>query len=276
MTQVAKRTSNPGAIHLRIIEVLRRFPAGATGGQIRQELEKEGLRPEEQTHLDRRKRDLKKWFVIQKIKTPREVNGKKRTVTLYKYIGKKSRVTDEGPVDQKTRAQVIHAAHGQCQMCGKTVQKHGITLVVDHKKPREWGGTNDSENLWAICEECNSGKKAYFSSLNADPKVMKEVMSHESVHVRIGEMLKAVGVGNRTPSAILQIVADQDDWHKRLRELRYPVIGWEIETLRYKSSSGKTQVDYILKSHKPWPEDPTGTIRRFEKERELKNKEELD
>ena len=89
-------------------------------------------------------------------------------------------------------------------------------------------------------------------------------------------MLKAVGIGNRTTSAILQIVADQDDWHKRLRELRYPVIGWEIETIRYKSSSGKTQVDYVLKRHKPWPDDPTGKIRRFEKEREKKNKEELD
>jgi 5-methylcytosine-specific restriction endonuclease McrA len=276
MKQMAKRTSNPGAIHLRIIEVLRRFPSGATGGQIRQELEKEGLRPEEQTHLDRRKRDLKKWFVIEKIKTTHEVNGKKRTVTLYKYVKKKSKVTDEGQVDQKTRAQVIHAAHGRCQMCGRTVEKHGITLVVDHRKPREWGGTNDIENLWAICEECNSGKKAYFSSLKADPETMKRVMSHESVHVRIGEMLKAVGVGNRAPSSMLQIVADQDDWHKRLRELRYPVIGWEIETLRYKSSSGKTQVDYILKDHKPWPEDPTGAIRRFEKDRELKNKGELD
>jgi 5-methylcytosine-specific restriction endonuclease McrA len=150
MAQMANRTSNPGAIHLRIIEVLKRFPLGATGGQIRQELEKEGLRPEEQTHLDRRKRDLEKWFVFEKIRTADEVGGKKRTVTLYRYIGKKRRVTDEGQVDQKTRAQVIHAAHGQCQMCGKTVQKHGITLVVDHKKPREWGGTNDIENLWAL------------------------------------------------------------------------------------------------------------------------------
>ncbi len=150
MALMAKRTSNPGAIHLRIIEVLKRFPEGATGGQIRQELEKEGLRPEEQTHLDRRKRDLKKWFVIQKTKTTDEVRGKKRTVTLYKFIGKRKRVTDEGQVDQKTRAQVIHAAHGQCQMCGKTVQKHGVTLVVDHKKPREWGGANGVENLWAI------------------------------------------------------------------------------------------------------------------------------
>src|SRR6266481_7330811 len=102
MALMAKRTSNPGAIHLRIIEVLKRFPEGATGGQIRQELEKEGLRPEEQTHLDRRKRDLKKWFVIQKTKTTDEVRGKKRTVTLYKFIGKRKRVTDEGQVDQKT------------------------------------------------------------------------------------------------------------------------------------------------------------------------------
>jgi hypothetical protein len=35
--------SKPGAIHLRIIEVMRRFPSGISGGQIREELEKEGL-----------------------------------------------------------------------------------------------------------------------------------------------------------------------------------------------------------------------------------------
>jgi hypothetical protein len=60
---MSKRKSNPGEIHLRIVEVLKRFPNGARGGQIRQGLEKEGLLPEEQTHLDRRKRDLKKWLV---------------------------------------------------------------------------------------------------------------------------------------------------------------------------------------------------------------------
>lgn len=59
--------SNPGKIHLRIIEVMKRFPQGISGGQIRQELEREGLEPGGQTHLDRRKRDLKKWFVIQKV-----------------------------------------------------------------------------------------------------------------------------------------------------------------------------------------------------------------
>jgi hypothetical protein len=59
---VSKKSSNPGAIHLRIVEVMKRFPEGLTGGQIRQELEKAGLKPEDQTHLDRRKRDLKMYF----------------------------------------------------------------------------------------------------------------------------------------------------------------------------------------------------------------------
>jgi 5-methylcytosine-specific restriction endonuclease McrA len=251
---------------------MKRFPAGLSGGQIRQELEKEGLRPEDQTHLDRRKRDLKKWFVIEKIVSTQNVGGSERKVVLYRYAGKKKHVTDEGQINQKVRAEVIHAAYGRCQMCGKTIERHGVTLVVDHKKPREWGGSNDRGNLWAVCEECNAGKKAFFSSLKASPEAMKKAMAHKSVHVRIGELLKAVGVGKRTPSSLLEVVAEQDDWQKRLRELRYPVIGWDVETYLYKASSGKKQADYILRSFRPWPDNPTEVIRRFERERELENK----
>jgi hypothetical protein len=94
--------------------------------------------------------------------------------------------------------------------------------------------------------------------------------------VRIGELLKAVGVGNRTPSPLLEVVADQDDWQKRLRELRYPVIGWDIETKLYKSPSGKKRSDYILRSYRPWPDDPSGKIRRFEQKRKQRNKSESD
>jgi len=45
---VSKSISKPGGIHLKIIEVLKRFPDGISGGQIRSELEKEGLRAEDQ------------------------------------------------------------------------------------------------------------------------------------------------------------------------------------------------------------------------------------
>src|SRR5271157_2285648 len=112
-------TSQPGQIHSQIIEVMKRFPEGISGGQIRQELEKEGLRPEDQTHLDRRKRDLKKWFIIEKVKSSVIVDGNKRNVILYRCKGRRQSVTDEGQVSQKLRAEVIHSAHGRCQMCGK-------------------------------------------------------------------------------------------------------------------------------------------------------------
>lgn len=131
-------TSKPGGIHLRIIEVMKRFPSGISGGQIRQELEKEGLEASEQTHLDRRKRDLKKWFVITREVANIEVGGKNRKVTLYSYGGVRRKVLDEGQVSQRDRAEVIHDAHGRCQMCGGTIERHGIVLVVDHRKPRDW------------------------------------------------------------------------------------------------------------------------------------------
>src|ERR1700693_4666987 len=116
--------SKPGRIHLQIIEVMKRFPDGVSGGQIRQELEKEGLDPGDQTHLDRRKRDLKKWFVIKKGHSTTIVNGKNRKVTLYKYSGERRTVVDEGQPNQKDRAEVLHGAHGRCQMCGRSVERH--------------------------------------------------------------------------------------------------------------------------------------------------------
>jgi hypothetical protein len=248
-----------------MIEVIKRFPQGIPGGQIRQEL---GLPPEEQTHLDRRKRDLKKWFVIEKVEFGPD--GKRLRNPLYKYVRDRPEVLDEGNVGQRLRAAVLLAAHGRCKMCGKTVLEDGIKLVVDHKKPRDWGGTNKPENLQALCEQCNSGKKAYFRSM--DSELMKKAIIHKSVHVRIGELLKAVGVGERTKSDLLEVVADQVDWRKRLRELRYPVMGWIIDDVRYKDKRGKSNADYVLRRWAPWPPDPSRVIRLFEKERKIRNK----
>jgi hypothetical protein len=104
--------SKPGKIHLRIVEVMKKFPGGISGGQIRQELEKEGLEPGDQTHLDRRKRDLKKWFVISKDLSNIVVAGRNRRVALYKCVGVRRKVVDEGQVSLKERAEVIHGAHG--------------------------------------------------------------------------------------------------------------------------------------------------------------------
>jgi hypothetical protein len=45
-----------------------------------------------------------------------------------------------------------------CCSCGRTVKEHGITLHVDHILPRSKGGTDNRENLQALCMKCNIGK----------------------------------------------------------------------------------------------------------------------
>lgn len=46
----------------------------------------------------------------------------------------------------------------RCRHCGRNPREDGIKLHVDHIEPWSKGGTNDLENLQALCEECNLGK----------------------------------------------------------------------------------------------------------------------
>jgi 5-methylcytosine-specific restriction endonuclease McrA len=128
---------------------MKRFPEGISCDQIRHELEREGIPAEDIGHLGRRIRELDKWFIIEKT-----------TITqTAKSTGQA--IGDEGQISETLRAEVLYASRGRCQRCGKTIKTDSITLVVDHKKPRDLGGTNDRQNLWAICEECNGRKKAH-------------------------------------------------------------------------------------------------------------------
>ena len=76
-------------------------------------------------------------------------------------------------------------------MCGRTPLEDGVKLQVDHKIPKEWGGTDDLENLQPLCEECNRGKKNLFGSYDVHADEIRAAITHESVHLRIGELLKA-------------------------------------------------------------------------------------
>jgi hypothetical protein len=154
-------------------------------------------------------------------------------------------------------------------MCGMTIEKHKITLVVDHKIPQEWGGTDDADNLWAICEPCNAGKKNYFASF--DPAVMNKVMKYESPHMRIGELLKLF-INKPVASWMIEFVAqDQTDWPKRTRDLRY--LGWDVIARNKKNpQTGRMESFYTLRSFEPWPENPTKWIRDFEAERARRNR----
>jgi hypothetical protein len=99
---------------------------------------------------------------------------------------------------------------------------------------------------------------------------MRAVMGHKSVHVRLGETLKAFK-GEPVDAATLRFVANQGDWKKRVRELRY--LGWDIRVFNRRLAGGKVSSFYQLRRSQPWPEDPTGVIRQYERDRAGRNRE---
>jgi 5-methylcytosine-specific restriction endonuclease McrA len=244
-------------LHTAIVELLQAHPEGLSEGEMRSLL---GIPGHKQVQFGRRRRELHAFYEIEKIREGSEVKYRLKRV--------RERPTDSEPISQRLRANALRDAHARCQMCGRTIEQHGITLVVDHKIPRSWGGKTEAENLWALCEDCNAGKKDLFSSIDS-PQIRAAIV-HDSPHVRIGELLKAAGIGNPVPSELIHFVADQDQWDKRLRELRY--LGWEIQAKTKKSPAGKNRSFYILRRYTEWPPDPSRWIQKYERERELRNK----
>jgi hypothetical protein len=94
-------------------------------------------------------------------------------------------------------------------------------------------------------------------------------MHHRSVHVRIGELLKA-SRGRPVSSELIAIVANQEDWQKRTRELRY--LGWHIDVTKSTIPSGRVRSSYTVKRFTDWPPDPSGWIRKYESNRAKRNR----
>lgn len=214
---------------------------------------REILRPElgDQEQLDRRRRDLSPFFRVERTSDGR--NAK------YELVGLKERTESEAlGISERVRAEVLRL--GRCEQCGRTPREHGVRLQVDHKMPQSWGGTNAIENLQALCEECNRGKKAYYESLDRWGPAIAEAAGHEEVHRRLLRLLELVHPGE-VRSDVLEIVAHQhqyqEDWHKRLRETRE--LGWDYSWRKEADERGRVWVFYRLTQRGRLP--PSGTFR---------------
>jgi len=217
-----------------------------------------------QSQAGRRKRDLYPFFLIAKVKIPGSNSPGYR---LEGWKTQRAR-SDVQWISGRTRAEVLSPA--RCAMCGKTPLDDQVKLVVDHKIPQAWGGTDHIDNLQPLCEECNGGKKDLFSSYDSHADKIKLAINYDEPHRRIGELLKAF---NRewVPGSLIGIVASamqyQEDWQKRTRELR--LLGWDIQWTKRKEG-GRFRTDYRAAHWEPWGE---GLIRPKIQAEELRRRE---
>lgn len=64
------------------------------------------------------------------------------------------------PAWARIRKAVIARDAGVCQECQKAVSMNAGDAHVDHKIPKEQGGTDALENLQLLCRSCHSKKTA--------------------------------------------------------------------------------------------------------------------
>lgn len=178
----------------------------------------------------------------------------------YILAARKPTVPDGESLDGAKRARALQP--GRCAMCGKTPLEDHVKLVVDHKIPQEWGGTHADENLQPLCEECNSGKKNHFKSYAPYVEQIRLAATYDEPQKRLGELLLAFGTAEWVRSDVLAIVANakeyQEDWQRRLRDLRY--IGWDYTTKR-KREGGRVWSYYRLTKSASWPDNIIAAVK---------------
>ena len=119
-------------------------------------------------------------------------------------------------INNKLRYEVLSRDGSKCKRCGKTPDD-GIKLEVDHKIPVEWGGTNDINNLWTLCNECNGGKKHFFSDF--DGGVMKKVQIESSGYKKLVKFFELCP--NKVIEPVkLEVISGMRDWTRTVRLIR--------------------------------------------------------
>lgn len=220
---------------------------------------------EDQVHFDRRLRELRDYFYIPAVR-----NGPHYRYPLRGWV-RHSRAEGGPAISSRLRAQVL--APQRCAQCGRAPLQHGVVLMVDHKVPRSWGGSNDLDNLQPLCEECNAGKRDYFKTFEPYAEKIRLAVNHDEPQKRIGELLKAFE-GGWVRTDLLAIVASarqyQEDWQRRLRDLR--LLGWEIDHQRRHHEGARVWTYYRAVRTRPWPANIREAITAEERRRSLAKK----
>jgi hypothetical protein len=119
------------------------------------------------------------------------------------------------------------------------VAQHAAVLVVDHKVPVDWGGSNGDENLWAICESCCA--ELCLAWREREPVAC--AFEHDSAKGRVRALL-AAKAGEWVPATWVNAVTGTGDWSRCVRRLRAD--GYDLRVRRAGSSGGCMMTYYSL------------------------------
>ncbi|HEX8598197.1 MAG TPA: HNH endonuclease signature motif containing protein [Chloroflexia bacterium] len=101
-------------------------------------------------------------------------------------------------ISEKTRAEILERNGFTCQMCGAGAGDpdpynplRKVRLVIDHRIPISQGGTDDPDNLQAVCNNCNAGRaNIYMPSEDAKGLLARIRRSPRNVRREVYEALK--------------------------------------------------------------------------------------
>ncbi len=68
-----------------------------------------------------------------------------------------SEATPRESISKARRFAIFQRDGYRCRLCGRSAED-GATLHVDHRVPLAKGGSNEDDNLWTACDDCNLGK----------------------------------------------------------------------------------------------------------------------
>ena len=146
------------------------------------------------------------------------------------------------PINQKQRFSILKRNGFKCRACGRGADD-GVKLQIDHKVPVDLGSKSEYDNseLQTYCEECNLGKKNFYSDLDNDE--IKKIVSLKAGTERIEALFKH-RKGRPISWEVLEALSGIRDWERTLRYLRQKKnmnIKWnrEAKTYTYLASSNK-------------------------------------
>ena len=154
------------------------------------------------------------------IRTLRQIDGYDIEATAVGYILHSSEPKPTGKhrdyISSKLRYAVLQRDNSTCQRCGRSVSD-GVKLRVDHKILVDMGGETTLNNLWTLCEDCNGGKKHFFS--DEDAELLKKIMSMSSAYKKLKAYFCAYPNVTINPVK-LETVSGVRDWERVVRKIR--------------------------------------------------------